>query len=167
MKSTQQYIDFDIPSWAEGWLERLATKFLHYYKDHNLHNLRLNKNAKNLLSLVCNTFSQIVFSKGGFTFFDFWFSFEPSFYLSQRILVVIICDRLRFTFPWTRLDQSGTEWSRVEQTGQPQFNCDMSTATGATHIGGGLPQQYISFDLKDNAFPPQLPIASCTPKKDL
>ena len=111
---TVENIDFDFPSWTAGLAgETVATKFLHYYKDHNLHNLKLNKNAKNLLSLLQHILPDS-FSKGGFTFFDFWFSSEQSFYLSQKILVVIICDRLRFTFPWTRLDQSGPEWSRVD-----------------------------------------------------
>ena len=114
MKGTQQYID--IPSWAEGWLERLATKFLHYYKDHNLHNLRLNKNAKNLLSLVQHILPYS-FSKGGFTFFDFWFSFGPSFYLSQKILVVITCDwgLLSLEPEWSRVDQGGPEWTAPVQ----------------------------------------------------
>ena len=156
MKSTQQYID--IPSWAAGLAGETGNEIpALLQRSQSSQSETEQKCQKSTFACVQHILPDS-FSKGGYTFFDFWFSFEPSFYLSQRILVVIICDRFRFTFPWTRLDQSGAEWTRVDQSGQPQFNCDMSTATGATHIGGGLPQQYISFDLKDNAF---------SPKKDL
>ena len=153
MKSTQQYIDFDIPSWAAGLAGETGNEIPALLQRSQSSQSETEQKCQKL-TFACATHSPRYFFKRRFYIFQLLISFKPSFYLSQKILVVIICDRLRFTFPWTRLDQSGAEWTRVDQSGQPQFNCDMSTATGATHIGGGLPQQYISLDLKDSAFSP-------------
>ena len=112
MKSTQQYIDFDIPSWAAGLAGETGNEIPALLQRSQSSQSETEQKCQKS-TFACATHSPRYFFKRRFYIFQLLISFKPSFYLSQKILVVILCYRLRFTFSWTRLDQSGPEWSRV------------------------------------------------------